>query len=167
MKNAIRFNVACALVALLATGTAAQAKTLSTWDRTIDGPSRFKLVLDDDGVLDKETGLVWARSPGSSSDWPTAQFNCLASFIGGRYGWRLPTLEELATLVDPSESNPSLPIGHPFVGVSGVYWSSTSSAANAATAWGINFDFANFVISSKASGAKSWCVRGHQGYDGQ
>src|SRR5262245_41715826 len=44
-------------------------------------------------------------------------------------GWRLPAFGELATLIDPTVTNPfvpRLPPGHPFLGVQAAeYWTST------------------------------------------
>ena len=37
-----------------------------SWDQKITTASRFKIVLDGEAVLDKETGLVWERSPATS-----------------------------------------------------------------------------------------------------
>ena len=39
-------------------------KTITlNWGDKLRDAYRFELVLDDAGVLDKETGLVWERSP--------------------------------------------------------------------------------------------------------
>ena len=37
--------------------------------------------------------------------------------VGGRKGWRLPSIYELANLVDTTQQNPSLPKGHPFTNI--------------------------------------------------
>ena len=34
--------------------------------------------------------------------------------IGGKKGWRLPTREELISILDTTQINPALPEGHPF-----------------------------------------------------
>lgn len=80
-------------------------------------------------VLDKETGLVWdryANRPHSFDNNAVAHAICIGSVIGGRMGWRLPTISELQSLIDTTQSDPALPNGHPFRGVwNGYYWSST------------------------------------------
>jgi Protein of unknown function (DUF1566) len=61
--------------------------------------------------------------------WPNARFLCAQKAVGGRGGWRLPAFNELASLVDPTVTNPAvprLPAGHPFLGVqAAAYWSAT------------------------------------------
>jgi hypothetical protein len=79
----------------------------------------------DDLVLDKKTGLVWARIAnlaGEMLTWEDATVYCKNLALGNRKGWRLPTKKELSGLIDPSESAPSLPKGHPFVNVKYHYW---------------------------------------------
>ena len=80
-------------------------------------------------MLDRETGLVWQRTPevpGRASNFPDAVSACYVAATGGRKGWRLPTPEELLSLVDPTQSNPALPPGHPFQQVLIFYWSATT-----------------------------------------
>ena len=129
----------------------------------------------DDMVLDKETGLVWERSPSTSAfPWSdptitTAAMHCNKLTLGNRKGWRFPTIQELATLVDPTQSNPALPAGYPFINVqSGVYWSATTNADDTSFAWYVGFFFGNVdnVINKSASDFV-WCVRGGQGVDPQ
>src|SRR5205807_1369275 len=65
-------------------------------------------------VLDRETGLVWEQSPANSHTWQNARYQCTNLTTGGRKGWRLPSVHELASLIDPNQSSPTLPPGHPF-----------------------------------------------------
>jgi uncharacterized protein DUF1566 len=105
----------------------------SSWDRRIDkAQRRFKLLNDfnTDAVLDKETGLLWERSPIKNAvAWPNARLMCAQKAVGGRGGWRLPTFNELASLVDPAITDPTiprLPAGHPFLDVQAAsYWLTT------------------------------------------
>ena len=92
----------------------------------------------DDLVLDKETELIWARNAnlaGKYLTWEEATVYCKNLDIGNLKGWRLPTQEELSSLVDPSRSVPALPGGHPFINVKAIhYWSSTQhDSASAGT----------------------------------
>ena len=94
---------------------------------------------------------------------------------GGCKGWRLPSIEELASLVDPSQSPPVLPSGHPFDlanvpvrrGGSLVFWSATSTGHGAAAFIVVFSDGAVAAIGKPAT-APAWCVRGPGGiFEGQ
>src|SRR6188768_4297245 len=78
-----------------------------SWDKKLSGASRFTVLSDFGGaaVRDNETGLVWEQSPETKTvNWMNARFQCTSRKIGGRMGWRLPSVHELASLVDPSVS---------------------------------------------------------------
>ena len=98
------------------------------WSLKLPTSTRFESVLGGDAVLDWETGLVWEKSPGTElKDWDSAVLYAYNKNVGGRGGWRLPTVEELRSLIDPTQLNPALPSGHPFTNVqSDDYWSSTT-----------------------------------------
>ncbi|MBC8232578.1 DUF1566 domain-containing protein, partial [bacterium] len=113
------------------------ATSIPIWQITQDGTAKSVIWVDhkpnprfaiydagtpgdetDDVVLDKETGLVWERAPDMSTmDWYDALLYSYQVYLGGRMGWRLPTIEELASLVDPSEGPPTLSKDHPFINV--------------------------------------------------
>ena len=72
-------------------------------------------------------------------------------------------MHELASLIDPSVApGPTLPAGHPFIGVqSAYYWSASSDAALPTFAWGVAFNNGSVVSSNKGfAGGHAWCVRG-------
>jgi hypothetical protein len=120
-----------------------QATAVHSWDQILPTAQRFELVMDDEAVLDRETGLVWERNTSDTKyDWYEAQVRGYQTDISGRKGWRLPTVDELATLVDSAQSKPSLPDNHPFTNVkSYFYWSSTANAKTAINgAFVVNFD---------------------------
>ena len=126
----------------------------------------------DDMVVDRETGLVWERSPiaVTTSDWGAAVTYCYQRTLGGRKGWRLPTVEELASLIDTTNSFPALPDNHPFsVVTQGFYWTATTCIATGCTnhAWrvGIHDGAVGAEIKTDAD-FYVWCVRGGHGYDG-
>lgn len=146
------------------------------WSQILPASTRFVLVMGGGAVLDKETGLVWERSPSAVTfDWSNAHIHCNALTVGNRKGWRLPTLQELASLVDPSvlAPGPGIPVGHPFSNVhSSSYWSATTSADLTAGAWDVYFGGSSNGGDpdprvSKTSLNFVWCVRGGQGVDPQ
>lgn len=103
------------------------------------------------------------------TDWYLARSNCLNRFIGGRKGWRLPTFEELSSLIEPDQTGPALPPGHPFQNISweGVteYWTITDFSRD--TAQTLSMRGSGALHGSPKNGNQySWCVRGGFGYDG-
>jgi len=84
----------------------------------------------DFGIFDNLTSLIWypqARMKKTPSTWEEA-----LTYIGelaekSNRPWRLPTINELESLVDASRCSPALPNGHPFNAVQEAYWSSTTS----------------------------------------
>jgi hypothetical protein len=166
-----------AAIALAVSVLPAAADPLPTWDTVINGPTRFKVLVafNNAAVLDKETGLVWERSPESAPrDWFGAQIFCNDRAVGSRNrkGWRLPTVQEIASLVDATRFFPALPAGHPFLNVqSEFYWSTTTVGFEPSYAWGA--DFGGIVEGGARYTAKNipnlvWCVRsGHGGSDVQ
>jgi len=179
--RALRLRLLAVCLAAVPCATPADAQTAAvgpyyatpSWDQTIACASlascpRF-LVLSNMGanaVLDRETGLVWERSPATNLlQLYEAEAICSRRVLGGRQGWRLPRLSELRSLVDPTTTNPALPPGHPFQNVVGDhYWTDTLSLdPNFGEAFYIvNLESAGFLTRGPRSGnvARVWCVRG-------
>jgi len=152
-------------------GTASKTEVshrLRSWDRVLPASARFTQALGGAAVLDRETGLVWEQAPDVATlAWVNAPFTCFGRSAGGRKGWRLPTIEEVMSLVDPSASDPALPAGHPFAGIqAGVYWTATSVAGVGGEAYGVSMADGSLVDQSKGFQSHYWCVRGGFGYDG-
>jgi hypothetical protein len=154
------------------------ADPLSSWDAVINGPGRFRVLggFNNAAVLDRETGLVWERSPDTGTrDWLGAHRFCIDRAVGNgnRKGWRLPTVQEIVSLVDPTRDAPSLPAGHPFSNVQpDFYWSATTFGENPALAWGAGFENNLTEPGARFTGKTApffvWCVRsGHGGPDVQ
>lgn len=112
-----------------------------------------RLVDNRDGtVTDLLTGLVWLKNLNCFGmlDWKSAALaakglktgNCgpdplLVLSDGSSTGdWRLPTMQELCTLIDFGRRDPALPQGHMFLNVpSGYHWSATPLEHYAGAAW--------------------------------
>lgn len=122
-----------------------------------------------DAVFDKETGLTWERSPAPDKrPWDNAILYSYTKAIAGRKGWRLPAIEELLSLVDPTQNNPTLPVGHPFINVKtdDFYWSSTLGMDALPTfAWGYAFGNGDTSNCLKTALKYVWLLRGGFGHD--
>ena len=166
---------------VLAPLAAAAANSLTlrafpSWDQQINKPKRFKVLSQFAGaaVLDEETGLVWEQSPYTSTlDWYDALAHCYQREVGGRKGLRVPTIEELVSLVRTTDNDLGtldLPSGHPFSNVQlAGYWSATTVADIQANAWLVTFNDGAVrpeVEKSAPNNIYVWCVRGGQGIDG-
>ena len=144
---------------------------LPSWSQNMGVVNRFVVLTNwsSAAVLDKETGLVWERAPFTTTySWAAARLACTARTTGGRKGWRLPSIPELASVIDPSvaSSGPTLPVGHPFLTVqSAYYWSATTTAEFPTIAWNVDFFNGNVGNTHKTLANHAWCVRGGMNAD--
>ena len=175
MSKLIVLTMISTIALSVSIGHQAEAGTtkLHSWDQKIDDASkRFEVlsVFNNEAVLDKETGLVWEQSPDANTFfWTLAMSHCYTLELGGRKGWRLPTVEELSSLVDTTQSDPALPSGHPFSNVILTpftpYWSASTVADNTVFAWTVGFHN-GYVFIDENKGlyqGPAWCVRAGQG----
>lgn len=135
------------------------------WSKKLPSASRFTVLkaFGDAAVRDDETGLVWEKTLETAElSWTDALAACADKDVGGRKGWRLPSISELASLVDPSmTAGSTLPLGHPFTNVkTDVYWSATTLAGNSKSAWLVFFDTGKVTHAFKTITFHVWCVRG-------
>ncbi|EHQ07285.1 DUF1566 domain-containing protein [Leptonema illini] len=112
-------------------------------------------------VVDNVTGLVWSACPQGTTyvhsdpggsctgaatgmTWYAAQAACSArntEALGGRTDWRLPTADELHTIMDHSVRMPSIDLlTFPGTPASSIFWSATTSPKGPAYAYYANFD---------------------------
>jgi hypothetical protein len=163
--------------AILSTGTAVQGQTVAAgpyyatpaWDQKLPAATRF-IVLSNwnqDAILDRETGLVWQRSPDGSEIFFQGLLACSLAATGGRAGWRLPSLHELESLIDPAVGAPgvvSLPAGHPFVGITTDHFlTATSFAESPSFIFVRSLEVAAPSVTKavgKGEAFRIWCVRG-------
>jgi len=125
-------------------------------------------------VRDNVTGLIWETKidDGSIHDkdntytWQDAQDVFVASLnassFGGYTNWRMPTLMELASLVDIGTNSPAIDITFFPNTVSSNYWSSTTYAETTFGAWGIYFLYGDDFNTNKAIEYYVRAVRGGQ-----
>jgi hypothetical protein len=168
LKKPIRGAALLCLSLLMSTAYAQTAQPIPAWDHVIAGAARFEVLRDfgNDAVLDHETGLVWERAPDTSATYPyylAAQY-CLNLSLGGRKGWRVPSIFELSTLLDTTIAPPAplLPAGHPFRNVSKFlwFWSSTHDTNVMPLQWGLNtMNGTVLMYFPTTAGMHAWCVR--------
>jgi Protein of unknown function (DUF1566) len=133
------------------------------WDTNNPSASRFTTTFPG-AVLDKNTGLVWEQLPGGTlRSWRDARIDCVEKNVGGTRGWRLPSVVELASLIDPLLGTPFVPL-NVFNSVKmAAYWSATvdATATNLVLLVDLDTTSGTTATSSKTSGsAYVWCVRG-------
>ena len=153
-----------------------KTKTLPTNDGGPDGcdSSRFKCVMNGAAVLDKQTGLIWAKDYAIFQKvfpWGEAVNSCQNIEIGGQKGWRLPTRDELITLLDTSQALPALPEGHPFTKMNNmenqpqsgdgtsIHWTSTEYNGKSDSTWVINLGAGTVLDSLNFFDYRVWPVR--------
>lgn len=156
----------------LLTESLSEAAGTSTPETT--GPERFDVVLDGAAVRDRETGVLWEQSPEPTTmSWDEAVEHCSSLELAGRKQWRLPTIDELASLVDASVlGSPKLPRAHPFdtnckLGgcvQSSFYWSETPCEDKADHAWLACFCNGSVTRSDKSYDNHVWCAQVEKGH---
>jgi hypothetical protein len=95
-------------------------------------------------VLDNYTGLAWQQTFSSARmAWADAAAYCAAQTTGGFSGWRVPTLNELAStvneaLVAPAINRTVFPNTNKSCDPDGWYWAAESSKVGG-QAWGLSY----------------------------
>ena len=177
----------------------AEAGNLAAWDKIKKTKKRFTVLEDFDNkaVRDNETQLVSEKKPGETDgvsgitegdlmNWGTgdngsgagggALKHCANQIVGGRQGWKLPSFDQLASLIDQNSplcsggAEACLPKNHPFKGVqAGGYWSATTLGTDQEKAWKVSFrdrvtgpEFVTVGQDKDETGGHVWCVRGGQ-----
>lgn len=156
----------------LSSGGVAGNQTLR-WDTNNPSSSRFTEVFSG-AILDKNTGLVWEKMPTGSapSTWDYARLQCVNQSIAGTRGWRLPSVVELTSVIDPTvQSVPPIP-ATAFSVNPATYWTATTATradglnntASTANAYTVDFTNVNAMagttLKTDAISTRFWCVRG-------
>ncbi len=167
----MKLRFSCFLLFLLSAATICNAQKVRTpapvlpptWSQLLPASERFQLVMNDEAVLDKETGLVWERTPSSRDSWPNGDPEksayCANLAVGGRKGWRLPGTAELASLIDPSQTiPPMLPAGHPFQNVHSDVYAVAFTYSGVWISMPVSLETGD--INYSHTPVYCWCVRG-------
>lgn len=128
------------------------------------------------GIQDSKTDLVWMKN---GNCWGAMSWDLAGAAIAGLNGgkktcegytgkdadWRLPTREELKTLLAEKKGSDGLVLveGHPFLGVQlGHYWTA-EDAETPETAWYVNMGNGHIDFYGKPEAYFVWPVRGGHG----
>jgi len=151
--------------------------------RSFTGPTQHATYTSDYTTKDNVTGLVWrscgegftgappACTPGSSLTYTlnpnTAGPQCTAlnsANLGAGYAglktWRLPTVEELSTLLTLDGSSPAIDTTKFSGTVADSYWSSSTYVPTPTDAWFVNFSGGTVDYNIKATAYRVRCVSG-------
>lgn len=170
------FGIAVATIAFASGPVAAQTNgpyyATPSWDQKLPVAQRFFVLSNWNNlaVLDRETGLVWQKTPFNiigDGSFPTQDQQCRELTTGGRKGWRQPTVDELQSLIDPTQTfpGPFLPPGNPFTGVSfsDFYWTTTPAPGFPNQVYIVRLGSGTFTSADATSSTPQhpvWCVRG-------
>lgn len=122
-------------------------------------------------VIDTKNGLQWQDTPKDypivEKTWQEAKMYCENLSLGGFNDWRLPSINELATIIDFGKYNDA--INSIFTNARNSYWSATSIISDLSTASEL-YDYYAWVVfpiqgnitgeSKKSSDPDARCVRG-------
>ena len=122
---------------------------------------RFAISADGMYVTDHETGLMWARDESPRLDYAGAEKHCAELRLGGYSDWRLPTLDELQTIVDRERVKPA--IDTVFFNTKGDWtWTSSEYKGNpgpSGSVWIVNFYDGNVYSNLRDNSAFARAVR--------
>jgi hypothetical protein len=127
----------------------------------------------DGTVVDSFTGLMWQRVPSATvGTWSSAISYCKNLTLAGHTDWRLPNMNELASMINYSYGSWGTSTAAwlnssetPFSNVQNLVWSSTTYAGDTSQAWGIslvkpvNWYFVKSPEQTK-NHKPAWAVRG-------
>ncbi len=100
------------------------------------------LVINGDGTMtDPNAGLMWQQQgPDSEMIWKEALGYCEGLSLAGHNDWRLPSREELRSIVDHGTYDPAIDTGYFPDTHSSHYWSATTFAKFTKYAWSVSFN---------------------------
>jgi hypothetical protein len=124
---------------------------------------------------------VWEQAPSPQQEsWGAAIVDCIRRNVGGTVGWRLPSVVELRSVLDPSLPAPFVPASAFTISTSDTtpavrtafYWSATTFSNGPTNAWSVFLSggvggggVAGNDKLDAVSDFRAWCVRGPMNAD--
>ncbi len=112
-------------------------------------------------VLDKKNAIYWQDNlftQKSSEDWDDAVEYCDKLVLNTMDKWRLPTFNELLSIVDYGRVHPAINPIFDYVN-EGTYWTSVDFSASPSRAWTIDFRTGKTYYSYKTTNHTVRCVK--------
>ena len=112
-------------------------------------------------VIDKKNSIYWQddlSSKKSSEDWDDAVEYCNKLVLNNIDKWRLPTFDELLSIVDYTHVNPAINPVFEYIN-EGTYWTSMDFSATTSRAWTIDFRTGKTYYSYKTTNHSVRCVK--------
>ena len=125
-------------------------------------------------VRDNVTGLIWEVKTNDETlndmdnqyTWQSANELFIEMMNSSRFGgysdWRLPTIKELACILDYRGPAPTIDTNYFPKTMSALYWSSTAFACGTDQTWYINFEYDNAYTNYESRSYHVRAVRGLQ-----
>jgi hypothetical protein len=107
-----------------------------------------------------DPSAIYTGTQGNETDTAYFILSLINSRFGGFSDWRIPSREELKSILDYSKANPAINIGFFQNTMTTPYWSSTNDAYCQYGAWGIFFDDGRDAYGNTAESASVRAVHG-------
>lgn len=129
-----------------------------------------KNVAGEEIVADNNTSLIWQRSPSSETyHWIEAQIYCtdlnISGYAGFDTGWRVPTPQELHTIVDNEKYGPMINSNFTNIEKYGCWWTSkeyTGNIEDKDEAYRFEYNSGKIVPTTKEDNCHVLCVHGSE-----
>lgn len=126
------------------------------------GFSSEKYINNDNGtVIDQSTGLIWQIIGSHYTTWKEAMAYCDNLILAEKTDWRLPSLQELQSLVDYEKCDPAINSVYFPDTESSNYWTNTKYVDTDHFSWYVNFYNGHVSAFDKSSYYCVRCVRGN------
>lgn len=96
------------------------------------------IVNADGTVTDKVTGLLWQQTDGGEMTAEHAADYCAALTLAGKHNWRLPSNQELFSILDHNNGKPAIDTGVFTKSEAEYWWSSDRRADDPSRIWSVN-----------------------------
>jgi hypothetical protein len=118
---------------------------------------------NDGTITDQCTGLIWEKEASDETyTWETSLDICRNKTVADYSDWRLPSKQELRSIINYSSINPAAYPDIFYNQKSDTYWTGTSNSESHNQAWAVNFQYGDDSLDTKTAANYIRAVRGGQ-----